>query len=119
MLGFGKKHNKKQADKPEKKHGGLFHNSDKEKSSSVINETTPNSALDIFEATPKLTATVSGQTKYIGLLFNMDGPKIGGINKTRRKDETIGDLIEAINQYRIQVYSPAELLYDNKLVIIP
>lgn len=119
MLGFGKKHNKKQADKPEKKHGGLFHNSDKEKSSSVINETTPNSALDIFEATPKLTATVSGQTKYIGLLFNMDDPKIGGINKTRRKDETIGDLIEAINQDRIQVYAPAELLDENKLVIIP
>ena len=119
MLGFGKKHNKKQADKPEKKHGGLFHNSDKEKSSSVINETTPNSALDIFEATPKLTATVNGQTKYIGLLFNMDDPKIGGINKTRKKDETIGDLIEAINQDRIQVYAPAELLDENKLVIIP
>lgn len=119
MLGFGKKHNKKQADKPEKKHGGLLHNSDKEKSSSVINETTPNSALDIFEATPKLTATVSGQTKYIGLLFNMDDPKIGGINKTRKKDETIGDLIEAINQDRIQVYTPAELLDENKLVIIP
>ena len=119
MLGFGKKHNKKQANKPEKKHGGLFHNSDKEKSSSVINETTPNSALDIFEATPKLTATVNGQTKYIGLLFNMDDPKIGGINKTRRKDETIGDLIEAINQDRIQVYAPAELLDENKLVIIP
>lgn len=119
MLGFGKKHNKKQADKPEKKHGGLFHNSDKEKSSSVINETTPNSALDIFDATPKLAATVSGQIKYIGLLFNMDDPKIGGINKTRKKDETIGDLIEAINQDRIQVYAPAELLDENKLVIIP
>lgn len=119
MLGFGKKHNKKQADKPEKKHGGLFHNSDKEKSSSVINETTPNSALDIFDATPKLAASVNGQTKYVGLLFNMDDPKIGGINKTRRKDETIGDLIEAINQDRIQVYAPAELLDENKLVIIP
>lgn len=122
MLGFGKKHNKKQANesgKSEKKRGGLFHNNDKEKSSSVINETTPNSALDIFDATPKLTATVNGQTKYIGLLFNMDDPKIGGINKTRRKDETIGDLIEAINQDRIQVYAPAELLDENKLVIIP
>lgn len=122
MLGFGKKHNKKQANesgKSEKKRGGLFHNNDKEKSSSVINETTPNSALDIFDATPKLTATVNGQTKYIGLLFNMDDPKIGGINKTRKKDETIGDLIEAINQDRIQVYAPAELLDENKLVIIP
>lgn len=122
MLGFGKKHNKKQANesgKPEKKRGGLFHNNDKEKSSSVINETTPNSALDIFDATPKLAASVNGQTKYIGLLFNMDDPKIGGINKTRKKDETIGDLIEAINQDRIQVYAPAELLDENKLVIIP
>lgn len=122
MLGFGKKHNKKQANesgKSEKKRGGLFHNNDKEKSSSVINETTPNSALDIFDATPKLAASVNNQTKYIGLLFNMDDPKIGGINKTRRKDETIGDLIEAINQDRIQVYAPAELLDENKLVIIP
>lgn len=122
MLGFGKKHNKKQANesgKSEKKRGGLFHNNDKEKSSSVINETTPNSALDIFDATPKLSASVNNQTKYIGLLFNMDDPKIGGINKTRRKDETIGDLIEAINQDRIQVYAPAELLDENKLVIIP
>lgn len=114
---FGRKKNKQA--KANKKKRGFFHNADNDKLSSVIDETTPNSVLDIFDAQPKLAATVNGENKYIGLMLNADDPKIGGINKTRRKDDTIGDLIEAINQDRLQVYAPAELLDENKLIIIP
>lgn len=93
--------------------------SSKDKLSSVISESYPPSAVSVLKGVPKSCVKVNGTNYYITFEVDTDDPIIGGINLKRKKDEAIGSLIEQIAGQHIHVYAPADLLDDDKMLIIP
>lgn len=86
---------------------------------SVLSESYPPSAVSVLKGIPKSCVTVDGIDYYIAFEVNTDDPIIGGINIKRKKKEAIGSLVEQIANSHIQVYAPADLLDQDKMLIIP
>ena len=86
---------------------------------SVLSESYPPSAVSVLKGIPKSCVAVNGIDYYITFEVNTDDPIIGGINIKRKKKEAIGSLVEQIANSRIQVYAPADLLDQDKMLIIP
>lgn len=92
----------------------------KDEMSSVLDETEVQSALSSMSKEPKLRAHDPGdETKPMYITMLLKAQDIGGISIRRRKDKTIGQLVEAIKSNRIMAYIPAELMAKNELLIIP
>lgn len=86
---------------------------------SVLSESYPPSAVSVLKGIPKSCVTVNGIDYYIAFEVDTDDPIIGGINIKRKKKEAIGSLVEQIANSHIQVYAPADLLDQDKMLIIP
>lgn len=86
---------------------------------SVLSESYPPSAVSVLKGIPKSCITINGTNYYITFEVDTDDPIIGGINIKRRKKEAIGSLVEQIANSHIQVYAPADLLDQDKMLIIP
>lgn len=92
----------------------------KDEMSSVLDETEVQSALSSMSKAPKLRAhDPEDETKPMYIAMKLDAKDIGGISIRRRKDKTIGQLVEAIKANRIMAYIPEELMAKNQLLIIP
>lgn len=92
----------------------------KDEMSSVLDETEVQSALSNMSKEPKLRAhDPEDETKPMYIAMKLDAKDIGGISIRRRKDKTIGQLVEAIKANRIMAYIPEELMAKNQLLIIP
>lgn len=92
----------------------------KDEMSSVLDETEVQSALSSMSKEPKLRAhDQEDETKPMYITMLLKAEDIGGISIRRRKDKTIGQLVEAIKSNRIMAYIPAELMAKNELLIIP
>lgn len=92
----------------------------KDEMSSVLDETEVQSALSNMSKEPKLRAhDLEDETKPMYIAMKLDAKDIGGISIRRRKDKTIGQLVEAIKANRIMAYIPEELMAKNQLLIIP
>lgn len=92
----------------------------KDEMSSVLDETEVQSALSSMSKEPKLRAhDPEDETKPMYITMLLKAQDIGGISIKRRKDKTIGQLVEAIKSNRIMAYIPAELMAKNELLIIP
>lgn len=92
----------------------------KDEMSSVLDETEVQSALSNMSKSPKLRAhDPEDETKPMYIAMKLEATDIGGISIRRRKDKTIGQLVEAIKANRIMAYIPSELMAKNQLLIIP
>lgn len=92
----------------------------KDEMSSVLDETEVQSALSNMSKSPKLRAhDPEDETKPMYIAMKLEAKDIGGISIRRRKDKTIGQLVEAIKANRIMAYIPSELMAKNQLLIIP
>ena len=85
--------------------------------SELIHESVPQTALDVFAKNTKFALKNSNEPLYAGLL--LDASEIGGLSKKDARDEAKGSMVQLMNTGRINVYAKADMLEDNKLVIIP
>lgn len=84
---------------------------------SVIHESVPQTMLDIFAKNEAFIIRQGDKVYYVGLLFNAED--IGGLSKRDRRDEAKGSIVEIMNAGAISVFARADMLLDDKLVIIP
>lgn len=84
---------------------------------SVVDESVPERALELFKTNDAFIVEVDGEDKYAGLL--LDTETIGGFGRKAVKDEDKGSILEMIHNNQLSVYATPELLVEEKLIIIP
>lgn len=84
---------------------------------SVVDESVPERALELFKTNDAFIVEVDGEDKYAGLL--LDTETIGGFGRKTVKDEDKGSILEMIHNNQLSVYATPELLAEEKLIIIP
>lgn len=84
---------------------------------SVVDESVPERALELFKTNDAFIVEVDGEDKYAGLL--LDTETIGGFGRKAVKDEDKGSILEMIRNNQLSVYATPELLAEEKLIIIP
>lgn len=84
---------------------------------SVVDESVPERALELFKTNDAFIVEVDGEDKYAGLL--LDTETIGGFGRKAVKDEDKGSILEMIRNNQLSVYATPELLVEEKLIIIP
>lgn len=84
---------------------------------SVVDESVPERALELFKTNDAFIVEVDGEDKYVGLL--LDTETIGGFGRKAVKDEDKGSILEMIHNNQLSVYATPELLAEEKLIIIP
>ena len=84
---------------------------------SVVDESVPERALELFKANDAFVVEVDGEDKYVGLL--LDTETIGGFGRKAVKDEDKGSILEMIRNNQLSIYATPELLAEEKFIIIP
>lgn len=84
---------------------------------SVVDESVPERALELFKTNDAFIIEVDGEDKYAGLL--LDTETIGGFGRKAVNDEDKGSILEMIHNNQLSVYATPELLAEEKLIIIP
>lgn len=84
---------------------------------SVVDESVPERALELFKTNDAFVVEVDGEDKYIGLL--LDTETIGGFGRKAVKDEDKGSILEMIRNNQLSIYATPELLAEEKFIIIP
>lgn len=84
---------------------------------SVVDESVPERALELFKTNDAFIVEVDGEDKYAGLL--LDTETIGGFGRKAVKDEDKGSILEMIRNNQLSIYATPELLAEEKFIIIP
>lgn len=84
---------------------------------SVVDESVPERALELFKTNDAFVVEVDGEDKYVGLL--LDTETIGGFGRKAVKDEDKGSILEMIRNNQLSIYATPELLAEEKFIIIP
>lgn len=84
---------------------------------SVVDESVPERALELFKTNDAFVVEVDGEDKYAGLL--LDTETIGGFGRKAVKDEDKGSILEMIRNNQLSIYATPELLAEEKFIIIP
>lgn len=84
---------------------------------SVVDESVPERALELFKTNDAFVVEVDGEDKYAGLL--LDTETIGGFGRKAVKDEDKGSILEMIRNNQLSIYATPELLSEEKFIIIP
>lgn len=84
---------------------------------SVVDESVPERALELFKTNDAFIVEVDGEDKYVGLL--LDTETIGGFGRKAVKDEDKGSILEMIRNNQLSIYATPELLAEEKFIIIP
>ena len=84
---------------------------------SVVDESVPERALELFKTNDTFIVEVDGEDKYVGLL--LDTETIGGFGRKAVKDEDKGSILEMIRNNQLSIYATPELLAEEKFIIIP
>lgn len=84
---------------------------------SVVDESVPERALELFKTNDAFIVEVDGEDKYVGLL--LDTETIGGFGRKAVKDEDKGSILEMIRNNQLSIYATPELLVEEKFIIIP
>lgn len=84
---------------------------------SVVDESVPERALELFKTNGAFVVEVDGEDKYVGLL--LDTETIGGFGRKAVKDEDKGSILEMIRNNQLSIYATPELLAEEKFIIIP
>lgn len=84
---------------------------------SVVDESVPERALELFKTNDAFIVEVDGEDKYAGLL--LDTETIGGFGRKAVKDEDKGSILEMIRNNQLSIYATSELLAEEKFIIIP
>lgn len=84
---------------------------------SVVDESVPERALELFKTNDAFVVEVDGEDKYVGLL--LDTETIGGFGRKAVKDEDKGSILEMIRNNQFSIYATPELLAEEKFIIIP
>lgn len=84
---------------------------------SVVDESVPERALELFKTNDSFIVEVDGEDKYVGLL--LDTETIGGFGRKAVKDEDKGSILEMIRNNQLSIYATPELLAEEKFIIIP
>lgn len=84
---------------------------------SVVDESVPERALELFKTNDAFVVDVDGEDKYVGLL--LDTETIGGFGRKAVKDEDKGSILEMIRNNQLSIYATPELLAEEKFIIIP
>ena len=105
----GKKKKDKKADKKGRKRSeGL---------ASVLKETVMDQVMTSMRTCPRFVVHHNGELYHVGLMLDVDS--IGGLSRKKRDDEGRGALVEDLDSGRIEVIVTANLLANQRLVIIP
>lgn len=84
---------------------------------SVVDESVPERALELFKTNDAFVVEVDGEDKYAGLF--LDTETIGGFGRKAVKDEDKGSILEMIRNNQLSIYATPELLAEEKFIIIP